>query len=248
MPTVTLQTRVPRQQLVGELRKLPGYLSGRLTDQRNLSGHFNSTFVHSLFGKIQKAFKDKSNPGGRDEFGDSWAPLKPSTIAQRPLRKGEATRLGIRGLGRAGRGLLTAAENRKWKGIFASTFARLAPVLGEAAAKAQAARLAWAILKSQGAKTKLATLGTRSVPLLVVSGRLKRSLGPGTLSAGRYSPPDEQIAKFNGNRLEIGTSVPYAGHVHKKRRLWPTIRKMQPWFAQSAQTAVQRVLDIIAKQ
>lgn len=219
-----------RLGLIRELRSLPGILSGRLPDSRSYRPTLIGRLGHHLFTKIHEAFTAKSL-GGSDEFGDRWKPLKRETIAQRPIVPGERKKLGILGLGRGGRGLLTAQQNRLWKGIFASTFRRLAPRVGEGEAKRRAASLAWGILKARGAKTKLEVLGSRQVPIHVVSHRLEESLKPGQLSGGQYTPPDEQVFQFQGRSLRMGTEVPYADRLHKTRRLWPPIRKMKPWIA-----------------
>lgn len=245
----TVQIRIARRHKRKMLRKvhdLPGVLSGRLPDPNGYRDTFTSAFGHNLFTKIHKAFLTKSE-GRRDDLGDFWKPLKRSTIAARPIRKGERKKLGILGLGRGGRGLLTAGENRIWKGIFASTLARLAPRVGENKAKALAARLAWGILKARGARTRLEALGGRKVPIHIVTHRLERSLQPGTLSGRNYKPPEEQIFEIGGRGVIIGTAVPYGAKLHRTRRLWPSVRKMAPWLQTATRKGVAALVQQVAK-
>ncbi len=243
----TITTRLPgitRFAFLEEIRKLPRYLSGKEPD-RNLYGRaFKNTFAHTLFTKIHKAFEAKS-AGGRDELGDQWRKLKRETIAQRPLQPGGQKKLGTQYLGRSGRGLLTASQNRKWGAIFRSVFLKLVMTLGEGAAKAQAAKVAWSVLKREGAKTKLQAYGSRQVPIGKVSGRLEASLKPGTLSGSNYTPPLGQILTFNAGSFTMGSEVPYAAAFHKRRRLWPTIRAMKQagWLQEATRKAVLAVAE-----
>jgi len=245
MPYSQITIRLPgvrRTNLTQELRRLPGYLSGKIPDRHGYGRAFKGHFAHYIFTKIRESFLAKSD-GGKDVFGDSWKPLKRETIAQRPVGRGQWKKLGLLGLGRGGRGLLTTSQNRLWKGIFASTLARLAPRIGEQQAKVEAAKLAWAILKSRGAKTRLESLGGRHVPILRVSDRLLDSLSPGEINDdGSYQPPPEQVLRFHRGAITVGTEVPYAKYQHKTRRLWPTGRKMAGWGKEGVDRAVEALV------
>jgi len=235
-----------RRDAVGELRMLPRYITGTMPDIHGWGRRFKMFFAFHLLEKIHDAFLTKSD-GGTDETGLRWKPLKRETIAQRPLGPGEATKFGIRGLGRSGRGLLTMSQNRRWKGIFYSTFKRLLLKVGEAQAKVLAAKLAWANLKSEGAKTKLDVLGDRKVPILQVSHRLIKSLTPGSLSDDSYSPPEEQIFESHWGSVTIGSKVPYAAKQHKTRPLWPSLAAQgrAGWTTQSAKWAMQQLTSVV---
>jgi hypothetical protein len=156
--------------------------------------------------------------GGTGEDGVKWAPLKRETIAY-GRRAGPNDPKGKKG----GRGLLTAAQNKRWKKIFGGALARLLLSLPEGEAKARAAQIAWATLKREGAKTKLDVLGSRSVEILRDTGILLNSLSPGQLGGGSagmtYRKPggdggDEQIFETIANGVIVGTNVPYAS-VHQ---------------------------------
>ncbi len=231
---------------VGDLVRLPRYISGQLPDIHGYGRRFKMYVAHHLIDKIHEAFLVKSD-GGTDETGMKWKPLKRETIAQRPLAPGEATELKIRNLGRGGRGLLTLSQNRKWKGIFASVFKRMLLKVGEAEAKRIAARTAWAILKADGAKTKLDVLGNRHVKMLQVSLRLIKSLEPGHLSDDAYSPPKEQIFQSHWGAVTIGTKVPYAEFQHRMRPLWPDVSAMNRagWTSSAAKEGMERLISLV---
>jgi len=229
--TETIRVRIPRSQLVGRLRSLPAILSGKSTDPsgNEIRDVFFSRFVHHLFGMIHEAFEEKSR-GRADSTGEKWKPLSRKTIAQRPPQPPKSPDR---------KGILTKEQTRLWRGIFASTFARLAPRIGEGEAKARAAKIAWGVVKARGGKTKLEVLGSRKVKLLHVSGRLEDSLKPGRLTTTGYTPPHEQIFRQDSSSITIGSEVPYASRQHRHRRLWPSQRKMRPWFRKSAEKAIE---------
>lgn len=237
--TITVRTSMTRQQLTGELRNLPAYLSGRLYDSRGLAKTFRAEFAYHLFNKISRSFFAKSS-GGSDEFGNRWKPLKPATIVQRASRHLPKT-------GR--RGLLSVQQEKLWKRVFAQNFARLAPRMGEKAAKQHAAKMAWGVAKSKGAKTlKERFAGARAL-INWVSGRLKKSLMPGRRSAGGYQPPSaEQVYEEYHGFLLLGTAVPYAPHVHRRRRLWPSVNQMGPWITEASQKAMGAVIRRLTRE
>lgn len=179
----------------------------------------------ALLSKIQQSFLIKSR-GGSDETG-SWPPLKPSTIARRRIGAGDLLAIGVKGTKipkNRTRGLLTSGENIKWKQIFGSRLAQLrARGMNEGAAKARAAQIAWAILKAGGAKTKLEVLGGRKVDIGRDTNAMFRSLTPG------LAGDSTQICEVGPGSMTVGSNVPYAGHFHRIRRLWPTDHLPESW-------------------
>lgn len=137
-----------------------------------------------LLSKIKQAFLVKA-AGGTGEDGIKWPPLSPKTIAQRGTTADERKALGIT-KGMKFRGLLTADQDKEWRKIFSTRKAWLMLKFGlnERDASARAAQIAWTVLKGQGAKTKLATLGGRSVEILRDTGELLRSFSPGVDGKG----------------------------------------------------------------
>lgn len=212
--------------LQGFLKDLPEALStgrrakGRLLKLRNI---YWATFTHEFYKLVHEGFLTKSQ-GGTDETGDKWKPLARTTKAYRPNKKGKglsavmANRKKERG---QTKGLLTVKQTALWKGIYRSNFGRLAATIGEGPAKAQAAKIAWGIIKSKyGGKTKLSELGDRNVPILIRSGRLLESFRPGRMTNNRYYPLKDQIYELKGGRLQLGTKVPYAAKQNEERLLW----------------------------
>ena len=248
MPDLSIPLRGDATAIRNYLRRLPAMLSGRTTDPQQLGRTFKTLFAVNVLDHISKAFAIKA-AGGTDDLGDKWRPLKRSTIAQRPVGVAEKKALGI--TGKRERGLLTPAQNARWKGIFAGIFRKLAPRVGEAEAKATAAKIAWSILKREGAMTKLDVLGGRNVLIHRVTDRLYRSLSVGSfLFAAKgtvnYRPhPDQVLDVDRANEIVIGTKVPYAEHVHKLRRLWPpSIRK---WVLESLEAAGAEVQRLVSR-
>jgi len=209
--------------LQGFLKDLPEALAtgrrakGDLLKLRNL---YWATFTHEFYKLVYEGFKTKSK-GGTDNSQDKWKPLKRETKAYRPV-KGLSAVMSQRKKKRGNtKGLLTVKQTALWRGIYSSNFGRLAATIGEGPAKAQAAKIAWGVIKSKyGGKTKLSEFGDRNVPILIRSGRLLESFRPGKMSNNRYYPLKDQIYELKGGRLRLGTEVPYAAYQNKERLLW----------------------------
>ena len=209
--------------LRGFIKDLPealstGRVTGKLLKVRNL---FWATFTHEFYKQVHEDFLTKSK-GGTDSTRVKWKDLKRETKAYRPNKKGLRAVMSRRKKERGEtKGLLTVKQTALWRGIYSSNFGRLAATIGEGPAKAQAAKVAWGIIKSKyGGKTKLSEFGDRDVPILIRSGRLLRSLEPGRLSGNRYYPLKDQIYDLKGGRLQLGTKVPYAAKQNEERLIW----------------------------
>tara|TARA_Y100000310_G_scaffold338613_1_gene428720 strand:- start:1098 stop:1826 length:729 start_codon:yes stop_codon:yes gene_type:complete len=223
----------------GFIKDLPKVLHGTKPDVRRLRVAYWSVFAYYLYKEIGKAYLIKSG-GGSDEMGGKWKPLSKNTIASRPIVSfphGKLSSVIGRRKEKTTRGLLTPSQDTLWKGIFASNMKRLAPIMGLSAAKAQAAKTAWAILKSKGANTKLAMLGGRKVPIMIRSGRLYKSLKEGKLSGTNYSPssPDQIFGIERQGRVKLGTEVPYAEKQAEARPLWP--KDLSVWISRATEKA-----------
>ena len=210
------------------VQKIPDVLVGKAPDTHGLRKTFIAHFTHHIFRKISEAFEAKSR-GSSDDLGNSWANLSPETIAGRP-KPGRST---------AGRGLLNAKQDRIWKGIYSS-------MLQRGKSPEVAAKLAWGIMKGRyGVRTKIDTLSRRNVQTMVSTGRLQKRLQPGNVSGARYHKKKNQVYEQTGTLLIIGTSVPYAERVHKKRPLWPD--DIGPWINEANSLAVQAVVQRLQK-
>lgn len=203
----------------------------------------------ALLSKIQQAFIVKSR-GGTDEAGISWPPLKRATIAGRRITTAEKRATGV--TGRRERGLLTPAENRRWRKYYATALAWLRLSLPEGEAKARAAQIAWTKLKKEGAVTRLALFGGRQVDMLRDTGELFRSLSPGVgADAG-------QILDGKPGRIIVGTNKKpwhHAGIPGKlpSRPFWPVDGTLPESWWDAVRDAIGRglvelVLDVVQRE
>lgn len=226
-----------RDDLRQLLRSLPAILAGKAPDPLKIAHGLQLRLGVALLSKVQQAFVVKSR-GGTGDDGITWRKMKPQSIAQRRSTKQELRQLGAGG--KRVRGLLTPAEDRKWRAIFAATKARLMAKFGlsDHEASAKAAQLAWSILKSQGAKTKLAVLGSRQVDMCRDTGIYFRSLSPGV--DDRPSGAADQVFETPPGRVIVGTNVPYAERQHQMRPLWPAGGQLPAsWWQHLAKVAVR---------
>ena len=202
--------RGSRRQLSHQLHQMVRALVGTGGDPYGIVVPVLTRGAIALLSEIQGAFITKAR-GGQGSDGITWQPLKRSTIAQRRVAPGELRALGVGG--RRERGLLTPAENRRWRGIFASTLANFrARGMGDGEAMALAAQRAWAILKASGAKTKLEVLGGRTVEILRDTGILLMSFTPGYEETP--ANPEGQILEIQPGSIAVGSKVPYAAQHH----------------------------------
>lgn len=208
--------RGTRADLVRVIRELAAATGGG-SDSLGVMRPIMTRGAVVLLSKIQAAFLVKAR-GGVGEDGIQWKPLQRATIAARRTTAGERKSLGIGGT--RTRGLLTPAQDKRWRAIYRSTLANLA-ARGVSGAASLAAQRAWAILKSEGAKTKLQVLGGRTVEIGRDTGALLRSLTPGAEESP--AKPPGQIFDVQPGRITVGSNLPYAGPFHASRPLWPDV-------------------------
>jgi len=227
---------------------------------------------------VQEAFIAKA-AGGTGDDGITWPPLKKETIANRRVGAGDVADLKSMGItkrkygygarrqgsgdldakGRLKRGFLTAAEDARWKKIFASRKAQMMGKHGmsEGEASARAAQIAWAVLKSEGAKTKLDVLGNRHVLIGRDTGRLLSSLSPGVADSEHHpilTPPPEvedRVLREEVGCVIVGTNVEYASSFAKRRPLWPNNGQLpNAWMSRinsAAASGIAEAIGIILK-
>lgn len=241
MPTGTFTGT--REQLRKLLSQLPAALAGA-DDPYGIARGIQLRGGIALLSKIQQAFIVKSR-GGTGDDGIKWPPLKRSTIAQRRTTGTERKALGIGGT--RVRGLLTPAQDRRWRQIFGSRLAKLRLVMSDGAAKAKAAQIAWAILKSEGAQTKLQVLGGRQVDILRDTGELFRSLTPGV--EDQPSGADGQVFRVPPGRVIVGSNKKpwhHAGIPGKlpTRPLWPLDGRLPAAWQQAVADAMRRGIGV----
>ena len=220
MAITTVRVKASMASVQAAVGRIPKALASR--SRSNLNACLLNHLAYNLFQKIGRSYELKAD-GKSDQFGMSWKPLLPATIAARPVTPADFAHARVK---KGQRGILTSAENKKWKAIFWKKYAKLRLTMGDAKAKQSAARMAWAILKAAGAKTRLSVFGRRKVKILRLSDRLYDSLCAGTLSGNRYYKPREQIFDYLNGELTMGTGVPYSSHQNKRRRLIPSMTNM----------------------
>ncbi|MCI0333550.1 MAG: hypothetical protein L0228_10045 [Planctomycetes bacterium] len=238
--------RGSREQARQIVLRLGGMLAGREPDSQGIArGVFLATGF-AVLSEVKSDFIRKSR-GGAGEDGATWPPLSRQYLAyQRRFGPGEKTRLKkaaeLTGRNRyapgGSKGLLTAAQLKRWRQIYSRVLRRLmvsmhveklsldtdADIQGSqfmtgSGAKATAAKIAWATLKREGARTMLDVFGRRQVEILRDTGVLFNSLSRGEISGGdlpaSYTKPsgdggDQQIFATIANGVIVGTNVPYA--------------------------------------
>lgn len=219
----TITVRLTRQQVDARLRKAVAAVLGHVPDSRGVGEALLTRVGVRLLSLIQQAFIVKAR-GGTDSAGIKWAPLSPATIAQRRVSSAEKKRLGI--TGKRVRGLLTPAQDRRWRQIYGSRLATLRAMgINHGEASARAAQIAWAVLKESGAKTKIGLLGSREVEILRDTSELFRSFEPGTERTRVRA--DGQIFEVSPGSVVVGTRKKPWHHAGVAGRLparpyWPT--------------------------
>ena len=228
--------------------EIPDYISGTKNDTHNIGKVFWASLTRYLLDKIHEAYAIKSE-GGTDELGNQWPPLKPETIARRPIGRGNLGGLGLTKkatglkLSDRQRGLLSPEENRAWKRKYSIVLAHLQKRLGSDRAKKIAASTAWNYIKGNGAKTKKALLGSRQALIMRVTDSIFKSLEPTNGSGFQYRPRKNQLYNLINGKLELGTTVNYAKFHNKSRPVVPD--NIEPWVKEAQNFAMEKVKEHI---
>lgn len=221
-------------------------MSGRVPDPYGIARGVQLRAGVAFLSEVQQAFLEKSRGGtGADDV--KWPPLSKKYLAYgRRLGPGEARSLGVDTRTERHRGLLTAAQNKRWKQIYGTRLARLRLTMGEGEARARAAQIAWAVVKSEGAKTKLDVYGNRTVDIGRDTGRMLRSFSPGV--DDKPSGAAEQVFDTPPGSVVVGTNVEYAPRFAKKRPFWNdhiTERQM-PTVRNAIARGIRRAIELVA--
>jgi hypothetical protein len=209
--------RGSREQLLRILRELPATLAGDVPDHADIVRGVQLRVGVAALSQVQQDFLTLSR-GGTARWGMVWKPLSRKYLAySRRVSRQEKKALGV--VGRRVRGLLTPQQDRRWRQIYVTRLARLRLHMDEREAQATAARIAWATVKREGARTKLEVYGNRKVDIGRDTGRMLRSLSPGV--GDRPSGAAEQVFETPPGRVIVGTNVPYFPRFHRDRPVWP---------------------------
>jgi hypothetical protein len=220
------------------VRRLAPILAGKEPDDLGIARGVHMAVGVAALSDIKQDFIRKSR-GETGEDGVKWKPLTKEYLAYgRRFGRGEQAALKqAAGLGKEHRfapgtnkGLLTAAQLKEWRRLFAMHTARLSLSMSIEEAKSKAAAMAWNALKAQGAKTKLDVFGSRQVDIGRDTGILFNSISPGELGGAgptaTYSKPtgpggDQQAFEVLENGVIVGTNVAYAAAFNRRRRFIP---------------------------
>lgn len=262
METVTFNGA--RNEAARIIRALLASLTGRARVEA-ARGVFIAIGIATL-SEVHQDFIVKAR-GGAGADGTVWKRLSPKTLAySRRFGPGEQSALKkAAGLGRANRlapggksGLLTVAQLKEWRKIYASRLAKFAATMPLSEAKAKAAAIAWAVMKAKGAKTKLEVYGNREHEVLRDTSVLANSLSVGIISGNNYQRPmidggEQQIFELLDNGVIIGTNVIYARSHHEglnglpKRPILP-VNGIPPQWEDRILDAGMRALSIAIEQ
>jgi hypothetical protein len=239
----TVTYRGTRPELREALHALPAVLAGTHPDPTGLARAVQLRVGVACLSQVQQDFLTKSRGGtGRD--GIAWPPLDRRTVAYgRRATRGELKALGVSG--KRSRGFLTPAQDRRWRQVYGSRLARLRLELPEAAARARAAQIAWAVVKREGARTKLDVLGGRTVDIGRDTGRMLRSLSPGV--DDRPSGDPGQVFETPPGRVIVGSNVEYFPRFHRRRPVWPSDGTIPPaWWPAIRAAALRGIGELAA--
>lgn len=220
----TIHLRGSRDDVRRAIAQAVAAATGQGPDPTGLAGGVALAVGMEALSIVKSEFVVKAR-GGTDAAGLKWDPLKRETIAARrpppQKRRGERPR-----------GLLTAAQDKRWRGLFA---AALRWMKGD---KAHAAAYAWTVLKAEGARTRLAELGSREVEIGRDTGRMFNSLSPGH---------EDNVLTPERGAVVIGTNVRYAERFHKRRPLWSPPERWPDAYWQRLGVAARNALLLLAQ-
>jgi hypothetical protein len=231
-----------RQALEEVLRGLPALLAGKVHDPSGAVRELLGAMGLEALTMIQEAYLTKAR-GGTDDAGITWKPLKPETIAYGRRHPGLARkRRAASQKGRAGRPLLSEAQDKLWRETYSRALARFTRA-GEADAKGHAAALAWRVTKAAGGQTILDKYGQEKVEIGRDTGVLLNSLAPGS-APGPSSA--KQIFRIQAGAVVVGTNVPYAEHFHRVRPIWPDVAQVPAaWWQRLSQVLAKGLVKLL---
>jgi hypothetical protein len=230
---LTVEFSGTKEDLLRLLRDLPHAMAGRASTARGaeIARQVAEVVGVEALSIVKEAYVAKSRHGA-DEAGLSWQPLSPYTVAyKRRHPKLAARRKYAAKAGRVRRPLLSAAQDRAWRRIFAAAVAR------SKKPPAEAARIAWAAVKAMGGKTVLEEYGSSPHEIGRDTGRLLASLGP-------ESP--EAVLKARPGSFFVGTNVEYARDFARRRPIFPPVWA-QPWKKRLAQAVIDALTASLAQ-
>ncbi len=231
----TVYFRGTRADITRIALQLAAVLAGRAPDTHGVARGFMLTLGFAALADIKEAYLVKAS-GGTDDNGIRWPPLAPATIARRRVGAGDRKSSA-----------LVQIRERIRKRETTKALKRFRLSLPEAEAQRRAKIVGGLKATRETGRTKVVTLGGRTVEMLRDTGVLLNSLSPGRLTGSggsvSYSPPSgeggsEQIFEIGAGEVIVGTNVVYAGtHQRGDRKRNIPQRKVLP----DAETPVPQV-------
>lgn len=227
-----IYTTSRREDVENVLRNLPAMLAGEHPDTHRIAESLRSRVAHAFFSQVAFAFEEKGR-GRVGSDGIKWEPLSPEYLAYQRPKVGRGRPLAGKLAPGGNDGLLTKSQLKTWNANFARSLKWLAAKYPLTEAKSRAAALAWKATKAAGGRTKIADPGFGGriagddYQMLVSGGTLRRSILPGEIDqysnggADYHADDDGQVVDDRQTSIVVGTRVPYAEYLHKRRPLWP---------------------------
>lgn len=242
-----IHVRTTRAKIRQAIAKAVAVATGAGGDGREAADQMKVRLGLTLLANIRKAFVVKA-AGGTDEAGLSWKPLSPKTIAYSRRHPGvpkSKDRAPFRPSW-----MLTEKQHERWWSLYRTGLARFR---GD---KGRAAKLAWAVMKGEGAKTLIGTYGNTAVQILRDTGLLLNSLTPGLSPEGDVpsSPPtvENQVFTLGSSDVIVGTNRKHAATHHEgkghvpQRRLWAEPSQWpQTWWNDISDAGKTGMVDIL---
>lgn len=208
-------------------------LQGKVRKYISVHRAYKAWMIRGVMEKLNASFWARAKRGA-DDLGNTWKPLAPSTHAYKPLSPMEKNTYEIDN--ELVRGLLTPAQDKIWRTIFARTYNRLVKKgTDKKEAKKIAGERAWAVVKARGARTKIGL--NRITDTNIRYGRLVASTRPGTVANNRYYPvKNQQVRLLQNMAVRIRLTLPYAKEVDKVRPIIP--RNHEQWIVEAHDRAI----------
>ena len=257
-----IHVRGTRASIMQVLRQLPAACQGDVAIAQQASQELMARVGMAALRRIRSAFVVKSR-GGTDDCGESWQPLRKSTIAYSRRYPG-VPRPPVRAKDSPS-WMLTEKQRKRWWTLY-KTFSGVAPAgagyHAVGANRGWAAARAWLALRAEfgsGVKTLMSEYGDTQVDILRDTGLLLNSLSPGVETqpsggGGAASVPQvpNQVFRVGHGEVIVGTNRKWAAAHHNgipgrlpQRRLWAAPGKWpRAWWNDLLATARDGLIEI----
>jgi hypothetical protein len=228
----TIYLRMSREKVRAAVRELPGIVAGNQPDPTGAVRELLEALGLQFLTLVKLAFVEKSS-GGTDEAGIKWAPLKKETVAYSRKHPG-------RPKGR--RPLLTAAQDERWRKLYAGAVRGLM-AKGDSAdeAKGHGAAYAWMVIKAEGGKTVLDVYGNVPVEILSDTGKLFTSIGFAVIGPGAVGVGTNDERAPTHHYGDPRRNIP-------QRPLWPEPEQVPQRWVDGIMETLSNGLDILLRR